>query len=91
MDRCADGNGGQVLTAPTKTGHRGREGAYSFVACRGHLTIDHPSISRRTKGERFSRKSKRVWRARDGEEAGETCTTATAKRSPHPKNRTRWS
>ena len=29
-------------------GEAGRGGAYSFVACLSHLTIDHASLSRRT-------------------------------------------
>ena len=30
------------------TGRRGRGGAYSFVACLGHLTTDHAFLSRRS-------------------------------------------
>ena len=36
-----------VFGKPFKTIPRGRGGAYSFVACLSHLTMDHASLSRR--------------------------------------------
>ena len=38
-----------------------RGGAYSFVACLSHLTIDHASLSRRSTGPTPNRHTSNIW------------------------------
>ena len=40
---------------------RGGEGAYSFVACLSHLTVDHASLSRRSTVPAPNRDTSNIW------------------------------
>ena len=42
-------------------GERRGEGAYSFVACLSHLTVDHASLSRRSTVPTPDRDTSNVW------------------------------
>ena len=42
-------------------GRRDRGGAYSFVACLGHLAIEHASLSRRSTVPTPNRDTSNIW------------------------------
>ena len=50
-----------VQLSPGQTGGGEGGGAYSFVACLGHLTIDHASLSRRSTVPTPNRDTSNIW------------------------------